>query len=57
MIFRKILPAKGNSSFYYDLKALGTLALMESFDTIVVGEIKGKEGLHLHMQLIQVHSL
>jgi len=40
MIFRKILPAKGNSSFYYDLKALGTLALMESFDTIVVGEIK-----------------
>lgn len=47
MIFRKILPAKGNSSFYYDLKALGTLALMESFDTIVVGEIKGKEAASL----------
>lgn len=47
MIFRKILPPRNHASFYYDLKALGTLALMESFDIIVVGEIKGGEAANL----------
>lgn len=47
MLFRKILPARNGTNFYYDLKALGTLALMESFDSIVIGEIKGKEAASL----------
>ena len=47
MVFRKIVPARNNANFYYDLKALGTLALMESFDIMVVGEIKGGEAANL----------
>ena len=49
-IFRKILPTRNNNkenSFYYDLKSLGALALMESFDIIVIGEIKGREAASL----------
>lgn len=47
MIFRKILPERNNSTIYYDLKSLGRIALMESFDTMVIGEIKGKEAANL----------
>lgn len=47
MIFRKILPAKGDSTVSYSLKDMTRLALMESFDVIVVGEIKGDEAAEL----------
>ena len=47
MIFRKVIPQKAGSSISYSLKALAKLALMESFDIIVVGEIKGDEAADL----------
>ena len=63
MIFRKILPAKGDSTVSYSLKDMTRLALMESFDVIVVGEIKGDEAAELSyatytgsQSMITVHS-
>lgn len=47
MVFRKVMPAKSGSSVSYSLKDLARLALMESFDIIVVGEIKGDEASEL----------
>lgn len=47
MIFRHVVPKRSNSPVHYDLKDLGQLALMESFDIIVVGEIKGGEAANL----------
>ena len=47
MVFRKVMPARNGSSVSYTLKDLARLALMESFDTIVVGEIKGDEAAEL----------
>lgn len=47
MIFRHVVPKRNNSAVYYDLKDLGQLALMESFDIMVVGEIKGGEAANL----------
>ena len=38
---------KNNSSVEYSLKDLGRLSLMESFDIVVVGEIKGGEAADL----------
>lgn len=47
MVFRKVIPEKNGSSVSYTLKDLARLALMESFDVIVVGEIKGDEAAEL----------
>lgn len=47
MIFRKVIPSKSGSVISYELKDLAKLALMESFDIIVVGEIKGDEAADL----------
>ena len=47
MIFRKVIPNKNGSTVSYSLKDLAKLALMESFDIIVVGEIKGDEAAEL----------
>ena len=47
MIFRKVIPHRNGSSISYELKDLTRLALMESFDIIVVGEIKGDEAADL----------
>ena len=47
MIFRKVIPAKNGSSIAYSLKDLSRLALMESFDIMVIGEIKGDEAADL----------
>jgi pilus assembly protein CpaF len=47
MIFRKIMPNRPGSSIHYALKDLARLALMESFDIIVIGEIKGDEAAEL----------
>ena len=47
MVFRKVIPPKGNSNVVYTLRELCRLALMESFDIIVVGEIKGDEAEYL----------
>jgi len=47
MVFRKVIPKKSGSSISYLLKDLSRLALMESFDIIVVGEIKGDEAADL----------
>ena len=47
MVFRKVIPKKNNSSVEYSLKDLGRLSLMESFDIVVVGEIKGGEAADL----------
>lgn len=47
MIFRKVIPARNGSAIAYSLKDLARLALMESFDIIVVGEIKGDEAAEL----------
>ena len=47
MVFRKVIPAKNGSAVSYSLKDLAKLALMESFDIIVVGEIKGDESAEL----------
>ena len=47
MIFRKVVPHRAGSNIAYLLKDLSRLALMESFDIIVVGEIKGDEAADL----------
>lgn len=47
IVFRKVMPARNGSSVSYTLKDLSRLALMESFDIIVVGEIKGDEAAEL----------
>ena len=47
MIFRKVIPKKNGSSISYGLKDLSRLALMESFDIMVIGEIKGDEAADL----------
>lgn len=47
MIFRKVIPHRNGSAISYSLKDLSKLALMESFDIIVVGEIKGDEAADL----------
>lgn len=47
MIFRKVVPHRAGSNISYLLKDLSRLALMESFDIIVVGEIKGDEAADL----------
>lgn len=47
MVFRKVMPERSGSSVSYTLKDLAKLALMESFDIIVVGEIKGDEAAEL----------
>ena len=47
MIFRKVIPPKNGTSISYSLKDLSRLALMESFDIMVIGEIKGDEAADL----------
>ena len=47
MVFRKVIPPKNGSAVTYSLKDLARLALMESFDIIAVGEIKGDEASEL----------
>ena len=47
MIFRKVIPPRNGSIVSYSLKDLSKLALMESFDIIVIGEIKGGEAADL----------
>lgn len=47
MIFRKVIPPKNGSSISYSLKDLSRLALMESFDIMIIGEIKGDEAADL----------
>lgn len=47
MVFRKVMPERNGSSVSYSLKDLSRLALMESFDIIIVGEIKGDEAAEL----------
>lgn len=47
MLFRKVKPPRNGSSVAYSLKDLARLALMESFDIIIVGEIKGDEAAEL----------
>lgn len=44
MVFRKVI---SNGNIVYDLKALSKLALMESFDIFIIGEIKGDEAADL----------
>ena len=47
MVFRKVIPPKNGSIISYSLKDLSRLALMESFDIMVIGEIKGDEAADL----------
>lgn len=47
MIFRKVIPQKKGSTVSYSLKDIAKLALMESFDIMVIGEIKGDEAADL----------
>ncbi len=47
MIFRKIIPKKNGSLINYQLKDIARTALVESFDTFVVGEVKGDEAAEL----------
>lgn len=47
MVFRKIIPKRVEGSVQYDLKSLARLALMESFDIMIIGEIKGGEAADL----------
>jgi Flp pilus assembly CpaF family ATPase len=47
MVFRKVIPRKAGSSVAYTLKDLSRLALMESFDIMISGEIKGDEAADL----------
>lgn len=47
MVFRKVIPEKKGSAVFYTLKDLAKLALMESFDIMVIGEIKGDEAADL----------
>ena len=49
MIFRKIVPPRQGTIVAYGLKELAKLALMESFDIMVIGEIKGDEAADLSM--------
>lgn len=49
MVFRKVIPPKAGSTIAYTLKDLSRLALMESFDIMVIGEIKGNEAADLSM--------
>lgn len=49
MVFRKIRPPRQGSVVAYGLKELAKLALMESFDIMVIGEIKGDEAADLSM--------
>ena len=49
MIFRKIVPPRQGAIVSYGLKELAKLALMESFDIMVIGEIKGDEAADLSM--------
>lgn len=49
MIFRKIVPPRQGAVVAYGLKELAKLALMESFDIMVIGEIKGDEAADLSM--------
>lgn len=48
-IFRKVIPPKNGAIVSYSLKDLAKLALMESFDIMVIGEIKGDEAADLSM--------
>lgn len=47
MVFRKVIPPRNGTSISYSLKDLARLALMESFDIIIIGEIKGDEAADL----------
>lgn len=47
MVFRKVIPPKNGSIVSYSLKDLSRLALMESFDIMIIGEIKGDEAADL----------
>lgn len=47
MLFRKVIPNRSGSIISYSLRDLARLALMESFDIIVVGEIKGDEAAEM----------
>lgn len=47
MVFRKVIPPRNGSSISYSLKDLSKLALMESFDIMIIGEIKGDEAADL----------
>jgi len=47
MLFRKVIPKRNGSAISYSLKDLTRLALVESFDIIVIGEIKGDEAADL----------
>lgn len=47
MVFRKVIPQKNGSMVSYSLKDLSKLALMESFDIMIIGEIKGDEAADL----------
>ena len=47
MVFRKIIPKRAEGSVQYDLQSLARLGLMESFDIMVIGEIKGGEAANL----------
>lgn len=47
MLFRKIVQARNESAVKYDLRDVTRLALMESFDIIIIGEIKGNEAAQL----------
>ena len=49
MVFRKVIPPKAGSTIAYTLKDLSKLALMESFDIMIIGEIKGDEAADLGM--------
>ena len=47
MVFRKVVPKRGGVGVSYDLRDLTRLSLMESFDALVIGEIKGGEAAYL----------
>jgi pilus assembly protein CpaF len=47
MVFRRIVPKRNNSTISYSIVDLGRLALMESFDIIVIGEVKGPEAAQI----------
>lgn len=47
MVFRRIVPKKNGTSISYSIVDIGRLALMESFDIIVIGEVKGPEAAQI----------
>lgn len=47
MLFRKVIHQRNGSGIYYGLKEHAKLALMESFDVFVIGEVKGDEAAEL----------